>query len=108
MPIEGSIQAMLDKQFADLPEPFKKQIPQTREVFQATPTADCPKGTRGRMGVFEMFEVDRELEKVILTNATGPDIWKAVRAKGMITMKEDAIIKALNKQIPFEEINSLV
>ncbi|MFA6050881.1 MAG: GspE/PulE family protein [Candidatus Paceibacterota bacterium] len=108
MPIEGSIEAMMEKQFADLPEPFKKQIPKTREVFQATPTADCPKGTRGRMGVFEMFEVDRELEKVILTNATGPDIWKAVRAKGMITMKEDAIIKALNKQIPFEEINSLV
>jgi type IV pilus assembly protein PilB len=108
LPVEGSIQAMFDKEFADLPEEFRGQIPKDKEVYQAQPTAECPKGTRGRVGVFEMFSVDRDLEKVILANPTGPDLWKAVRAKGMITMKEDAIIKALNKVIPFEEINTLM
>jgi len=106
--IEGSIQAMIDKQFSDLPEEFRGQIPNSKEVFQASPTADCPKGTRGRMAVFEMFGMDKELEKVILTKPSGPEIWSVVRRKGMITMKEDAIIKALKKQVPFEEINSLV
>ncbi len=106
--IEGSIQAMFDKEFSDLPEQFRAQIPKAKEVYQAQPTPDCPKGTRGRVGVFEMFSVDRDLEKVILTNPTGPELWKAVRAKGMITMKEDAIMKALNKVIPFEEINTLM
>jgi len=28
-----------------------------------------------------------------------------VRKKGMITVKEDAIIKAMKKEIPFEEMN---
>ena len=108
LPIEGSIKAMMDKQFADLPEVYKKEIPDSREVLAAAPSADCPKGTRGRMAVFEMYEMDKELEKVILTNPTSPEIWKVVRAKGMITMREDAIIKALRKQIPFEEISNLV
>jgi len=30
-----------------------------------------------------------------------------LRAKGMLTMKEDAIIKALDKQVPWGEIDSL-
>jgi hypothetical protein len=29
------------------------------------------------------------------------------RSKGMLTMKEDAILKAFDKMIPFEEVNSL-
>jgi type II secretory ATPase GspE/PulE/Tfp pilus assembly ATPase PilB-like protein len=108
MPIEGSIQTMIDKQFADLPAEFRGEIPDAKEVFQATPTPTCPKGTRGRMAVFEMFGMDKDLEKIILTKPSGPEIWKVVREKGMITMREDAIIKALRKQIPFEEISTLV
>ncbi len=105
---EGSIDAMIEKQFEDLPQEFHSQIPKSKEVLQASPSPECPKGTHGRMAVFEMFGMDKELEKVILSNPSAPDIWKVVRAKGMITMREDAIIKALKKQIPFEEINSLV
>jgi hypothetical protein len=30
-----------------------------------------------------------------------------VRAEGMMTMKEDAIKKALEHKIPFEEVNTL-
>jgi type IV pilus assembly protein PilB len=106
--VEGSIQAMLDKQFKDLPEEFKGEIPKVTEVLENAPTADCPKGTRGRVAVFEMFKMDKELEKVILTNPTAPEIWKVVRGKGMLTMREDAIIKMLKKEIPIEEINNLV
>ncbi|MES2059889.1 MAG: GspE/PulE family protein [Patescibacteria group bacterium] len=106
--VDDSLKAMIDKQFADLPEEFRKEIPDGKEMLQISPSPSCPKGTRGRMAVFEMFGMDKELEKVILTKPSGPEIWKAVRAKGMITMREDAIIKALRKQIPFEEINNLV
>jgi type IV pilus assembly protein PilB len=108
IPVEGSLKEMIDKQFSDLPEDYRKQIPTSTEVFQATPTAECPKGTRGRMPVFEVYKVDKELERVILTTPTEPEIWKVIRKNGMTTMREDAIIKALNKQIPFEEINNLV
>jgi len=108
IPVEGSLQAMMDKQFADLPDEYRKEIPVVTDVLENAPTAECPKGTKGRVAVLEMFKMDKELEKVILTNPTAPEIWRVVRAKGMITMREDAIVKMLNKEIPVEEINNLV
>ena len=51
--------------------------------------------------------MDKEIENVLLKNATDIEISKIARAKGMLTMKEDAILKASNRQIPFEEVVSL-
>ena len=34
-------------------------------------------------------------------------MYKVARAHGFISMREDAMIKAMNHEIPFEEINSL-
>jgi type IV pilus assembly protein PilB len=105
--VDGSTKAMIERQFADLPEEFKKEIPFSDTVYKIKPTPDCPKGTRGRMAVFEMFMMDKDIEKAILTNPTETEILRIARNKGMITVKEDAIIKAFQKVIPFEEVNKL-
>ncbi len=99
---------MIDHQFADLPEQYKKVIPPVKDMRTIKPTPECPKGIKGRVAVFEMYEMDRTLESIILTKPTDAEIYDHVRKeKGMITMKEDAIIKALQKMIPFEEIGNL-
>lgn len=107
MPIEGSIQMMIDKEFQDVPEEFKKEIPKSAEMLGVQPTNECPKGVRGRQAVVEMFSMTKELEKMILTDPTETAMWPIVRKQGMFTMKEDAILKALEKVIPFEEVNKL-
>jgi type IV pilus assembly protein PilB len=107
MPVDGSIKMMIDKQFADLPAEYKKDIPFADTVYQIAPTPDCPKGTRGRMAVFEMFKMDKEIENAILKDPTELSISSLLRKKGMLSMKEDAIVKAFQKVIPFEEVNKL-
>ena len=107
IPVDGSIKMMLDKQFADMPEEYKKDIPFTDTVYGVTPMPDCPKGTRGRMAVFEMFKMDKEIENAILKDPTEMSITGILRKKGMLSLKEDAIVKAFNKLIPFEEVNKL-
>jgi type IV pilus assembly protein PilB len=107
MPVEGSIKMMIDKQFADLPPEYKKDIPFTDTVYGIAPMPDCPKGTRGRMAVFEIFKMDKEIENIILKEPTELSISTLLRKKGMLSMKEDAIIKAFQKEIPFEEVNKL-
>jgi type II secretory ATPase GspE/PulE/Tfp pilus assembly ATPase PilB-like protein len=42
-----------------------------------------------------------------LTNPNEIEISRVLRQKGMLTMKEDALIKAFKKIIPFEEVNKL-
>ncbi len=106
-PVEGSIKMMIDKQFDDLPAEFKKNIPFADTVYQIAPTPDCPKGTRGRMAVFEMFKMDKEIESAILKEPTELSISALLRKKGMLSIKEDAIIKSFQKMIPLEEVNKL-
>ncbi len=98
---------IIDKEFGDLPTQYKKEIPFANMVYQAEPSADCPRGTRGRTAVFEMFMMDKDIESIILKNPTELDISKALREKGMLSMKEDALIKAFQKLVPFEEVNKL-
>ena len=107
VPVEGGIKMMIEKQFEDLPEKFRKEIPIGKEVYHAAPSADCPSGTRGRLAVMEVLEIDKDLEALILKNPTEIEVTKLARSKGMLTMKEDGIVKALNRQIPFEEVLNL-
>jgi len=105
--IEGSLKVMIDRQFADLPEQFKKEIPWSDSVYRIKPNPQAPKGTRGRMAVFEVFTMDKDLETAILRKATEVELSALLRKKGMLTMKEDALVKAFNKKIPIEEVNKL-
>jgi type IV pilus assembly protein PilB len=105
--IEGSIKMMIDKQFETLPKEFADLIPHAEELLKNKPTPECPTGTRGREAVFEMYEMNREMEEVILKNPIESAVYDVARKYGMITIKEDAIIKAMQKKIPFEEIAKL-
>jgi type IV pilus assembly protein PilB len=107
IPVEGALKIRFEKQFEDLPDEFRKKIVIGENVYEASPTDDCPSGTRGRMGVFELFKMDKEIEAAILKDSSEPNIFKMLRNRGMLTMREDGILKALDRQIPFEEINTL-
>ena len=107
IPVDGSIKVLIDRQFSDLPEQYKKEIPFADTLYGIDPTPDCPRGTRGRMAVFEVMKMDKEIEATILKNPNELEISRLLRQKGMLTMKEDAMIKAFQKIIPFEEVNKL-
>ncbi|KND52147.1 MAG: type IV pilus assembly protein PilB [Parcubacteria bacterium C7867-003] len=105
--VEGSIKAMLDKQFSDLPQKFIDELGLKDKVYRLGNSSECPNGTRGRIAVMEVFEMDKDIEAVLLKGANELEITKLVRSKGLITMKEDAIIKSMNQLVPFEEVNML-
>jgi len=107
VPIEGSIKMIIEKEFETLPEKFKQEINFPKIVWEATPVENNPQGLKGRTGVFEVIEMDRDIEEIILRNPSHTEIGNLVRAKGMMTMKQDGLIKAFNKIIPFEEANKL-
>ncbi len=107
MPVKDSTKAIIDNQFADLPEKFRKEIPFANTVYRPKGSPECPTGTRGRIAVMEALEIDKDLEQLILKTPNEPDIFKMAREKGMITMKEDGMIKAFQKKVPFEAVFEL-
>ncbi|MBI5077830.1 MAG: type II/IV secretion system protein [Candidatus Yonathbacteria bacterium] len=104
---EGAISMIIEKQFQDFPQEFKKKLNLARPLHEAMSTSECPSGTRGRLAVFEVFSVDKDIEKIILAEPTEVRLWEATRKRGMISMKEDAILKSMDKIVPFQEINTL-
>lgn len=104
VPIDESMKMMVDRQFADYPDAYKKVLPMTNSFYEAEGSSDCPGGTRGRMAVFEVVKIDTEMQKVILTNPVEPELYKVARAKGFLTMREDALLKCMQGSIPFQEI----
>jgi hypothetical protein len=48
-----------------------------------------------------------DLERAILANKPEDELFGIVRKNGMLTMKEDAIIKSVQGTVPFEEVNTL-
>lgn len=107
-PMTESQRIMAERQFADLPQEVRSQITIPSYVYNATPSASCPTGTKGRIPVFEFLRLDRDIEHVILTKPEEQAIYDIARRKGMITMKDDAMIKAFQGVIPFEEINNII
>jgi type IV pilus assembly protein PilB len=107
LPIKDSIRLMIDKQLADLPDEQKSKIDLSGTVSEAKPSEKYPSGLKGRLSVHEVLWVDKDIERAILTNPTEPDIYKLARSKGYITLKEDAIFKAMSGKIPFREVHNL-
>lgn len=102
--MDPSVRTQLEKSLVDLPEEYKKEITIGEQMYETVPSPECPSGTRGRIAVFEMFKVDKGMQEVILKNPVGSEIYKQARSKGMLTMKEDAMIKAIEGTIPFQEV----
>jgi type IV pilus assembly protein PilB len=61
-------------------------------------------GYKGRLGVFELMELDSEIRELIVRRAPLADIESAARSIGMRTLKDDAFDKVLSGATNPEEI----
>ncbi len=107
--IDDATKEMIDKQFADLPVEYKQKVIEDigTNLHEAVTSSECATGTKGRIAVFEMFEIDKEMQTVILKNPVESEIYKLARSKGMLTMREDAILKSAQGIVPLQEIYNL-
>ena len=53
-------------------------------------------GYRGRMGIFEIFQIDDEVRHMINEKASTIELRKRAREMGMRTLREDGIRKVLS------------
>ncbi len=61
-------------------------------------------GYHGRLGVFEVFIVNDHISKLILARAPMKEIEKQAVSEGMITMKQDGYLKAIEGVTTLEEV----
>ncbi len=108
IPVEGAVAEIIAREFADLPDQFKSKLPIGQSVYDPQKSAASESGMRGRAPVAELFVVDKELENLILTKPNENDIYQYLRkTQGMLTLKQDAILKSMAGIVPWSEVGGL-
>lgn len=74
-------------------------------LYKGTEAPDAPGGYKGRVGLYEVFEISDTIQDLIMKRATSAEIQQAAQAEGMITMQQDGYLKALAGKTTIEEIN---
>jgi len=73
--------------------------------FRSTGCDRCSReGYKGRLGIFEVMELDEEIAKMVSAKADSNEIENKSIEKGMIKMIEDGMIKALQGTTSIEEV----
>ncbi len=74
-------------------------------LSKGTDGPDSPGGYKGRIGLYEVFEVSEAIQGLIMKQATSTEIENAAQAEGMINMRQDGYLKALQGRTTLAEIN---
>lgn len=68
-------------------------------------TPQTPRGYSGRAGLYEVMDVTEEIQDLIVKRSTTAEIQRMAIQQGMITMRQDGYLKALNGITTLEEVN---
>lgn len=68
-------------------------------------TPQTPGGYKGRVGLYEVIDVNDEIEDMILNRATASDIQQKASEQGTVTMREDGYLKAVAGITTIDEVN---
>lgn len=68
-------------------------------------TPQTPHGYSGRAGIYEVMDVNTDIQKLIIEHATSSEIQRLAVSQGMITMRQDGYLKALTGVTTLEEVN---
>lgn len=74
-------------------------------LYKGTDGPDSLGGFKGRMGLYEVFEVSEKIQDLILKRSTSGEIQRAAQTEGMITMQQDGYLKALAGLTSLTEVN---
>lgn len=102
--VEGSVKEMIMNEVNAMPESIRKSLKIPDSVRRAKSSALCPSGTKGRVALFEVLSMTDDLQKLILTKPSEAQIEEEAKKQGMVTMKQNGIMKSFEGKIGLEEL----
>ena len=101
----GRLQERVEMILKAVPKSAQADIPSKLNFYHSPGCSVCKGlGYRGRMGVYEAFNISDEIEKMITRGATTTEIRNQAISEGMLTMAQDGLLKALQGITDVEEV----
>jgi len=101
------------KRPAHIPELVQKEIdeelsklnfPRPYQFYEGKGCPECDHGYKGRIGIFEVLPMTQSVENVCIARRPSSEIKAEAIKEGMITMRQDGIIKALKGITTINEV----
>lgn len=108
IPVESALKESMQKEIDAMPDSVKKDAVLPKSIFEALPSASCPKGTRGRRGIFEALAMTPELERIVLNEPSEQKIHDEMKRQNVISMRQDGVLKVFDGEIGLEELLEVV
>ncbi len=88
----------------------KSLIPTERtHMFVAVGCEKCNNtGYKGRVGIYEAILSDKKIEDAVEMNPSEREIWIAAQGQGILTMKQDGVLKILDGTTSLEELRRVI
>ena len=97
------------KEIAALPPAYGKETKKDFKIWKSIGCEACNlTGYKGRIGIFEAFLIDDEMDRLIKKNPPQADVEEAAKKQGMAKMYQDGILKVLAGVTSFDELNRVV
>lgn len=96
----------MEETFKAVPKEYLEGLePGKLKAYEAVGCDKCGNiGYKGRMGIFEVMPMASELQEIVFGKLPAHKIYEAASKIGMITMKQDGIIKVMRGETTLEEI----
>ena len=100
----GKIADIIKKELEKLPVGVKNK-PKDIKVYHSEGCSECQnRGVNGRIAMFEALRMTPELQAIINSGPTELKINEEAKRQGMITIRQDGILKALDGLVSIEEV----
>jgi len=87
---------------------LEKELNEKTQILEPRGCKDCHNGYSSRIAVLELFEINDEMEDLILNSPTETQIKTAAKKAGFVTMMQDAVIKIINGVTTVEEVKRIL
>ena len=106
--LEGAAQQEIETMLATIED--KSLIPAERsKIWQPVGCDKCNKtGYKGRVGIYEAILTDKKIEDAVELNPSEREIWAAAQGQGLLTMKQDGVLKILSGVTSLEELERVI
>ncbi len=96
---------IIKRAMSGLSKEIRDKYPEPYKIYHARGCAKCKgKGIMGRISLHEVFEMTPEVENIIVGGPTSQKLLTEAKRQGMITLRQDGILKALDGIVSIEEV----
>uniref|UniRef100_A0A7C4LZC7 Type II/IV secretion system protein n=1 Tax=candidate division CPR3 bacterium TaxID=2268181 RepID=A0A7C4LZC7_UNCC3 len=106
--IPESVYNDMKREFEIIPDQYKQDLVfniEDRKMYSQIGCAKCNNsGYSGRIGIFELLSMSEKIKSLSIERASASEILNQAISEGMITMKQDGILKVLRGVTTMDEV----